>query len=85
MPEYLKIEPPHKVDDWSGCNVLSKRIVRSGLGEMPAGTIFLITSSGITKHLQSIPCKCCGFKFIVTSQAKKEVFLSDFDFIKIVK
>ncbi|MEN6433677.1 MAG: hypothetical protein ABFD06_12585, partial [Smithella sp.] len=73
------------VDDWVGCHILSKKIVRNGLGELPAGTIFIITSSGITKHFQSLPCKCCGFKLMATSRNKKEVFLSDFDFVEIIK
>ncbi len=82
MPLYRKVFPPNAVEDWRGCHILSKKVVRTGLGELPAETIFLMTSSGITKHFQSLPCKCCGLKLMVTSKAKKEIFLSEFDFIE---
>lgn len=82
MINYHKIDPPAKIKDWEGHYVMSTRIVGNQLGKMPAGTVFMITISGITKHLQTLPCAHCGFVFKITSKKTKENFLSDFCFIE---
>jgi hypothetical protein len=82
MIYYHKIEPPENVKDWENHLVISTKIIGNQLGEMPAGTTFVITTSGITKHLQTLPCIHCGLIFKVTSKKTKENFLLDFYFIE---
>ena len=79
---YTVISPPKKVSDWQGCLVRSKRILTNGLGQMPADTIFEITSSGITKYLQTLGCECCGLKFRISTKDRKDDFLEMFDFVE---
>jgi hypothetical protein len=67
MIYYHKIEPPENVKDWENHLVISTKIIGNQLGEMPAGTTFVITTSGITK---------------LTSKKTKENFLLDFYFIE---
>jgi hypothetical protein len=67
MIYYHKTEPPVNVKDWENHLVISTKIIGNQLGEMPAGTTFVITTSGITK---------------LTSKKTKENFLLDFYFIE---
>ena len=83
IDNYTITQPPSKVEEWEGHYIISKYKVATRLAELPAGTIFKITSSGITKHFESLPCECCGMKLFVTSKVRKELFCSEFDFIEV--
>ncbi len=61
---------PKRVKDWAGGYIRTKHRVSNGYGSMPAGTIFKITSAGITAHFESIPCECCGFQFKYSNKSR---------------
>ena len=80
--KYETIKPPKKVSDWKGLLVRSKRETSTQLATFKEGTIFLITSSGLTKCLKTLPCECCGIQATMRCVESAEAFLSSFEFIK---
>jgi len=81
--EYNVVPTPRLVRDWTNKLVRSRGIVRNGLGEMPAGTLFRITNSGARKSLRSLPCDRCGFSLLVSVSGKREDFEREFQFVEI--
>ena len=65
------MKEPKLVRDWKNGYVKATREIKTGGGRMPNGTIYKVTSSGITVHLESIPCKCCGVAFNFTMRGAK--------------
>lgn len=57
---------PKLVRDWKDGYVKATREIRTGGGRMPSGTTYKVTSSGVTAHLESMPCECCGVVFNFT-------------------
>lgn len=61
---------PKRVQDWAGGYVKSLRSVRTGLAELPAGTIYKVESAGVTARFSSLPCPCCGIRHRYTDKTK---------------
>lgn len=83
--EYRIIKAPKKVADWKGLLVRSKGENSTMLAKFRAGTIFRITSSGLTKYLETLPCECCGLVAKMTVGGSAEQFLKKFDFVEIAE
>lgn len=66
----MTIEKPKLIRDYEGGYMRFGRPIKNGWGEMPTGTVFKITSSGITAHFESMPCDCCGFKFRFSAKGR---------------
>ena len=79
---YRQIPVPKLSMYWVGCFVVSKEAVSNGLGEMPKGTIYEITSSTTKRSLSSLECSCCGFKFHFTTGLNKADFPRKYTFIE---
>lgn len=87
MSEYIEkqyriISAPKKVADWKGLLVRSKVETSTMLAKFKRGTIFRITSSGITKYLETLPCECCGIVGKMTVGGSAEQFFRKFDFVE---
>ena len=80
--QYRVINAPKKVADWKGLLVRSKAETSTMLAKFKRGTIFRITSSGITKHLETLPCECCGIVGKMTVGDSAEQFFRKFDFVE---
>ena len=80
--QYRIISAPKKVADWKGLLVRSKVETSTMLAKFKCGTIFRITSSGITKYLETLPCECCGIIGKMTVGGSAEQFLRKFDFVE---
>jgi len=61
---------PKLIRDWEGGYVKILKEVSNYNGSMPAGTIFKVKRSGKTAYFESLPCKCCGFKFSYNCKTK---------------
>lgn len=83
--QYRIISAPKKVADWKGLLVRSKVETSTMLAKFKRGTIFRITSSGITKRLETLPCECCGIVGKMTVNDRTEQFLKKFDFVEVVE
>lgn len=79
---YNVITPPMRAMKWVGMFIRSKYEMNNGYANFPKGTIFKITSSGITKHLETLPCPCCNVKLKMTSKDKIDWFITKFDFLQ---
>lgn len=75
------ISAPEKVADYEGKFVISEFAIKTSLAKLPAGTIFKITSAGILKRMESMPCKCCGISLYVTTKEPRKQFERNFQFI----
>ena len=83
--QYRIIKAPKKVADWKGLLARSKVETSTMLAKFRRGTIFRITSSGITKYLETLPCECCGLIAKMTVGDSVEQFLRKFDFVEVVE
>ena len=83
--QYRIISAPKKVADWKGLLVRSKAETSTMLAKFKRGTIFRITSGGITKHLETLPCECCGLVAKMTVGGSADQFLKKFDFVEAVE
>lgn len=83
--EYRVIKAPKKVADWKGFLVRSKIETSTMLAKFKAGTIFVVTSSGASKYIETLPCECCGIVARMTVVDNAENFLRMFEFIKAVE
>ena len=83
--QYRIISAPKKVADWKGFLVRSKVETSTMLAKFKRGTIFRITSSGITKYLETLPCECCSIIAKMTMKDSVEQFLRKFDFVEVIK
>lgn len=81
MSKYTIVNPPKKVVDWKGMHILSKQDMTNGLGKIPSGTILIITHAGVSKSLETLPCKCCGIAMKITTKKTAQEFKENFDFI----
>lgn len=79
---YIEMPAPKKVRDWKGKKVVSLYKVSNGLGSVPAGTVFTITSATTRKELKTNQCECCGLAFKVSVSGTSERFLLEFKFIE---
>ena len=83
--QYRIINAPKKVADWKGLLVRSKVETSTMLAKFKGGTIFRITSSGVTKYLETLPCECCGIIAKMTMKDSVEQFLRKFDFVEAIE
>lgn len=67
---------PKLVRDYKNGYVKSLKAFENGLGKVPEGTIFLITSATYRAYLITDPCECCGvqFKFSIKGKNKFDEF-----------
>jgi hypothetical protein len=84
LPEvlYKTIKPPKKISDWKGLLVKSKCETSTPVAVFKKGTIFLVKSSGVSKTLETLPCKCCGIKATMRVVESAEYFLNMFEFVE---
>lgn len=84
LPEvlYKTVKPPKKVSDWKGLLVRSKCETSTPVAVFKVGTVFLVKSSGLTKTLETLPCKCCGIKATMRVVESAEYFLNMFEFVE---
>lgn len=83
--QYRVINAPKKVADWKGLLVRSKVETSTMLAKFKRGTLFRITSSGITKYLETLPCECCGIVGKMTVGGSAEQFFKKFDFVEAIE
>lgn len=83
--QYRVIKAPKKVAEWKGFLVRSKVETSTMLANFKPGTIFKVTSSGVTKYLETLPCECCGLIAKMTVRDSVEQFLRKFDFVEVVE
>ena len=83
--QYRIISAPKKVADWKGLLVRSKVETSTMLAKFKPGTVFKVTSSGVTKYLETLPCECCGIIGKMTVKDSVEQFLRKFDFVEVVE
>jgi len=73
----MRLKPPpgkKRVADWTGMAVRTRRAMRNGLVEIPAGTLATVEHAGRTGiHLTSAPCKCCGVRIRMTRVSHEDV------------
>ena len=65
-----ELKRPKLVRDWIGGFVRATREIQNGWNKSPAGSVFQITSTGITAHFDGMPCKCCGVTMRFTKKGK---------------
>jgi len=75
----MGLERPKLVRDWENGFVKTNREIRTGAGSMPANTVYKITGSGVTAHLESLRCECCGRDFRFTIRGKNK--FADFEWL----
>ena len=83
--QYRMINAPKKVADWKGLLVRSRVETSTMLAKFKPGTIFKLTSSGVTKYLETLPCECCGLIVKMTMKDSVEQFLRKFDFVEAIE
>ena len=83
--QYRIINAPKKVADWKGLLVRSKVETSTMLAKFKPGTIFKVTSSGVTKYLETLPCECCGIVGKMTVGDRAEQFFRKFDFVEAIE
>lgn len=82
--QYRMISAPKKVADWEGLLVRSKVETSTMLAKFKSGTVFKVTSSGVTKYLETLPCECCGIIAKMTVKDSAEQFFRKFDFVEAI-
>ncbi|MGX5885196.1 hypothetical protein MJ546_33715, partial [Burkholderia gladioli] len=62
------VPPPGKklIRDWLGMRVRTKRVMRNGYVEIPAGTLATVDGIGVGLELKIDPCSCCGMRAYIS-------------------
>ena len=83
--QYRIISALKKVADWKGLLVRSKVETSTMLAKFKSGIVFKVTSSGVTKYLETLPCECCGIVGKMTVGGSAEQFFKKFDFVEAIE
>lgn len=61
--------------DWEGRIVRTCCVLRSGMNEIPTGTLMRVTYNRSGLHLETKPCQCCGVKVFIRGVSESDVEL----------
>lgn len=63
--------------DWEGLVVISDYALANGMGEVPAGTKWIVTGYHQGLQMTSLPCTCCGLRMRISRVSEFDITVAD--------
>ena len=69
----LELRPLRLKRDWVGSYVESKVALRNGWGELPAGTVYVVSRNFGGLEMRSVGCPTCGMRLSIKKVPERSV------------